>query len=200
MNNKDFSMLIIAVLFVLFASSGMSMVTQSSTLSAETSAVIKVPWEYEYDNGDFFGSSTNARILLEEQWTGGKYEIIESLSVSDGQTYTGSFNYQVPDIEGYYDVEVRVEEWSGDSWVTAGRFFLRLTTTLPEYVEPDDPIVLPVVDPPADDGTDSGIVDDDTPIDQEVEAAILGDSLTDKIRLLWDLIVAFFEGLIGGTK
>ena len=200
MNNKDFSMLIIAVLFVLFASSGMSMVTQSSTLSAETGSVIKVPWEYVYDNDFAFGTSTNARLVLEEQWTDGAYESIWSQSVSKDQTYTGSFNYQVPDIEGYYDVEFRVEEWSGDSWVTAGRFFLRLTTTLPEYEEPDDPIVPPVIDLPVDDETDSGIVDDDTPIDQEVEAAILGDSLTDKIRLLWDLIVAFFEGLIGGTK
>ena len=78
------------------------------------------------------------------------------------------------------------------------RLFRLITVVTPVYDEPDIPPLPPVVDPPADDDEDSGVVPDDTPIDQTVDAVILGDSLWDKAAVLWELIKVFFEQLLGG--
>ena len=204
MKNNDFAMLIVAMLFIALASSGMNMITGSSSVTAEAGSVIEIPWSYVYDNDFFFGSSTSARVILDEQWTGGQVDtVIWSQQVSADQTYSDTFNYEVPNTEGTYKIEIRSEDWSGDHWVDTGQFIVTITVTLPEYEEPDIPADDPpaVDDPPAEDeDLGSGVVPDDTPTDQTVEAVILGDSLTDKISMLWDLIKIFFENLFGGTK
>ena len=191
MKNNDFAMLIVAIIFIVLASSGMTMLTGSSSVTAAPGDVIQIPWEYKYDTS-FFGSTTSARITLDEVGFGGDDTVAWDKSVSLGQTYTGSFNYQVPNAEGTYKIRYTVEEWSG-GWSSTGRFELIITVTLPEYEEPDIH-----VDPPADgDDLGSGIVDDTVPIDQTVEAAILGNSLMAKLSVLWVLIVEFFETLTG---
>ena len=195
MKNNDFAMLIVAILFIALASSGMNMITGSSSVTAEAGSVIQIPWEYKYDN-NFFGSKTTARMILDEVGFGKVDQVVWTQTVSLGQTYTGSFNYQVPSTEGIYKIRYSSEEWSGSRYTGTGQFELTITVTLPEYEEPEDEVP-DETETETPTGNESGIVDDTVPIDQTVEAAILGNSLMDKLSVLWALIVEFFETLVG---
>ena len=200
MNNKDFSMLVIAVLFLVMASGGMNMITGSSSVTAGPGDVISIPFSFEYDDGDWFGSPTSVRLVLSN--IDGTDEVVYSTTASDGQICSGSFNYEVPDTEGVYYIHMVYEMWyaGGNRWVEgAGSYTVTITVELPAYEEPDnstdgdeDSGVV------SDDDEDSGVVSDDTPIDQTVDVAILGDSLWDKVAVLWELIKVFFEQLSGG--
>ena len=200
MNNKDFSMLVIAVLFLAMASGGMNMITGSSSVTSAPGDIIEIPFSFTYDNGWVYGSPNGARVVIDPQWGDSSDEVVWAGSVVDGETYSDSFNYQVPNTEGIYSLIVRYDDQTPSGWTDgSGSFVLTITVETPIYEEPDDPVDPPEsetpTDPEEDDG--SGVVPDDTPIDQTVEAAILGDSLLDKISVLWDLIVSFFEKLIG---
>lgn len=206
MKNNDFAMLIVAILFIALASSGMNMITGSSSVTAAPGDVINIPFSFQYDDGDWFGSPTSVRLVLDEVGFGDGDEVVYSGTAVNDQVVSGSFNYEVPNTEGVYVIDLIYEMWyaGGSRWVTgAGSYSVTITVTLPEYEEPDIPADDPPVveDPPAEDeDLGSGVVPDDTPTDQTVEAVILGDSLTDKITMLWELFKAFIAELIGGTK
>ena len=197
MNNKDFSMLVIAALFLVMASGGMNMITGSSSVTSAPGDVIEIPFSFVYDNGWAYGSPNGARVVIDPQWGDSSDEVVWAGSVVDGETYSDSFNYQVPNTEGIYSLKIRYDDQTPNGWTDgSGSFTLTITVETPIYEEPDIPVEDPLEEEEeGDDG--SGVVPDDTPIDQTVEAAMLGDSLLDKISVLWDLIVAFFEKLTG---
>ena len=200
MKNNDFAMLVVAILFIALASSGMNMITGSSSVTAEAGSVIEIPWSFKYTDGWAYGTSTNSRIMLDRIDFGGVNEMVWDGPIVDGQTKSGTFKFRVPDTEGEYKIKVIAEIWvmSKSRWAEDGVYYVTITVIPKPYDEPDAPVDPPVVDPPTtDDDLDSGVVPDDTPIDQTVEAAILGNSLMDKLSVLWDLIVTFFENLTG---
>ena len=191
MKNNDFAMLIVAILFIALASSGMNMITGSSSVTAEAGSVVEIPWSFVYNDGWFLGYDTDGRILVKDMTTDNYDILVWAGAVSDGKTYSSTFNYQVPDTVGEYKINIVSDIWNPrvNDYVNSGGFYITFNVVLS----------LPEVD---DDGVvnDGGVVPDDIPTDQTVEAAILGDSLTDKILMLLDLIKALFENLFGGTK
>ena len=84
---------------------------------------------------------------------------------------------------------------SKNRWAEDGAYYVTITVTPKAYEEPEDEVPEESETPEEED--ESGVVPDDTPIDQTAEAAILGNSLTSKLSVLWDLIVTFFEQLLG---
>ena len=198
MDNKDFLMLVIAALFLVMASGGMNIMSGSGSVTAAPSEVIEVPWNFEYTDGAFYGSPASARLVLDEYQFGGVDEVVWTGEIKEGIEYSSVYNYQVPAVEGTYVIKTNAEVWYSGQWRDYGIYTHTITVVIPVYDEPETPVVPPVVDTPADDDKDSGVVPDDTPIDQTVDAAILGDSLWDKVAVLWELIKVFFEQLLGG--
>ena len=196
MKNNDFAMLVVAILFIALASSGMNIMSGSGSVTVAPGEIIEVPWSFKYTDGGFYGSPASARLVLDEYQFGSGDVVVWTGEIKDGVDYSGTYNYQVPAVEGTYVIRTNAEVWYSGKWRDYGTYIHTITVETPTYEEPEGPIVPPV--PPTEpDVEDGGVVDDDIPIDQTVEAVILGDSFMDKIVMLWDLLVQLFENLTG---
>ena len=118
---------------------GMSFLQASQTVSVKPGDTVIIPWDMKMDEGDFItGSSAPYQFIASFSYPIGMDnppdKHLASVTLSPNQTYSGSFEYKVPNVPGTY--EVRVNEYlkvrpDQNHWTSSGCFTVTLIATMP---------------------------------------------------------------------